>query len=57
MPIPTLLDQYIIKTKEKLNKWNYKFYCKACVEKLGEDEEQKSCFSNKTDRIIQHLKK
>ncbi|CAG8490364.1 17331_t:CDS:1, partial [Racocetra fulgida] len=57
MPLSTLLDEHIIKTKEKLNNWNYKFYCKACIEKLGEDEGKKTSFPNKTDRIVQHLKK
>ena len=56
-PLSISLDQYIIKTKEKLNKCNLKVYCKACIEILGQDEGKKIFFPNKTDRIIQHLKK
>jgi len=56
-PLPILLDQYIIKTKEKINKSNLKVYCKAYIEVLGEYEGKKNFFPNKTDRIILHLKK
>jgi hypothetical protein len=56
-PLPISLDQYIIKTKEKLNKSNLKVYCKACIEILGQNEGKKIFFPNKTDRIILHLKK
>ncbi|CAG8774272.1 2024_t:CDS:1, partial [Racocetra fulgida] len=56
-PIPEFLNQYIIKSKEKLNKSNYKIFCKACVEALGEDKGKQNCFPNKTDRVILHLKR
>jgi hypothetical protein len=56
-PLPVSLDQYIIKSKERLNKSNLKVYCKACIEILGQDEGKKFFFPNKTDRIILHFKK
>lgn len=52
-----ILDEFIIKSKEKLNQSNLKTYCKCCIEALGEEEGKKACFPNKTDRILQHLKK
>lgn len=52
-----LLNDYVIKTKEKLNQSNLKTYCKCCIEALGEEKGKKIFFPNKTDRIIQHLKK
>jgi hypothetical protein len=58
MPIlPTVLDKYIVKTKEKINSSNLKIYCKCCIEVLGEEEGKKIFFPNKTDRILLHLKK
>ncbi|KAF0534961.1 hypothetical protein F8M41_009753 [Gigaspora margarita] len=57
MPLPLLLENHIIKSTERFSKSNIKVYCKACVEVLGENEGKKNCFPNKTDRIIQHLKK
>ncbi len=58
MPLlPTILEDYIVKTKEKLNQSNLKTYCKSCIEILGEEEGKKNFFSNKTDRILLHLKK
>ena len=56
-PISDLLNDYIIKTKEKLNQSNLKTYCKCCIDVLGEEKGKQICFPNKTDRIIQHLKK
>ena len=56
-PLPGILSDYIIKTKERLNSSNLKTYCKCCIEALGEEEGGKNCFPNKTDRIIFHLKK
>ena len=56
-PLAISLDQYIIKTKEKINKSNLKVYCKACIKVLGRNEGEKIFFPNKMDRIIQHLKK
>jgi hypothetical protein len=55
--LPNSLNDYIIKTKERLNQSNLKTYCKCCIEALGEEEGKKIFFPNKTDRIIQHLKK
>lgn len=55
-PLPEILNDYIIKTKEKLNQSNLKTYCKCCIEALGE-EGKRTCFPNKTDRIVLHLKK
>lgn len=55
--LPSLLDEFIIKTKEKLNQSNFKVYCKCCILALGEEKGKKNFFPNKTDRIIQHLKK
>ncbi|KAF0433251.1 hypothetical protein F8M41_005105 [Gigaspora margarita] len=57
MPLSHLLEKHIIKSTERFSKSNIKVYCKACVEVLDENEVKKNCFPNKTDRIIQHLKK
>ena len=57
MPLPEILNDYIIKTKERLNSSNVKTYCKCCIEALGEEEGGKNCFPNKKDRIVAHLKK
>src|SRR3954452_17598749 len=56
-PLPAILNDFIIKSKEKLNQSNLKTYCKCCIEALGEEEGKKVSFPNKTDRIILHLKK
>lgn len=56
-PISDILNEYIIKTKEKLNTSNVKTYCKCCIESLGEEEGKKIFFPNKTDRVLLHLKK
>lgn len=56
-PISDILNEYIIKSKEKLNASNVKTYCKCCIESLGEEEGEKIFFPNKTDRILLHLKK
>ncbi|CAG8523816.1 6114_t:CDS:2, partial [Cetraspora pellucida] len=55
-PIPDLLEQDIIKTKEKINKSNHKVYCKAYINILGDDGMEVFVL-NKMDRIIAHLKK
>jgi len=58
MPILSdLLNDYIVKTKERLNQSNLKTHCKCCIEALGEEEGKKTFFPNKTDRIVLHLKK
>ena len=57
MPLPFILTQYIVRTEIKLNKSNFKTYCRPCIEELGEEEGQKKFFPNKKDRIIQHFKK
>ena len=57
MPLPNILEELIIRTKDKLNQSNLKTYCKCCIDALGEVEGKKVCFPNKTDRILQHLKK
>ena len=56
MAISDILNEYIIKSKERLNASNVKTYCKCCVEALGEEEGKKIFFPNKTDRILIHLK-
>jgi hypothetical protein len=56
-PLPSLLNQYIVRTDIKVNKSNLKTFCKPCIEVLGEKEERKILFPNKKDRIIQHFKK
>ena len=56
-PISEILNEYIIKSKDKLNASNIKTYCKCCIESLGEEEGKKIFFPNKTDRILLHLKK
>jgi hypothetical protein len=55
--LPIILDEFIIKTKEKLNQSNFKTYCRCCIGALGEEKGKKNFFPNKTDRIVQHLKK
>ena len=55
--LPSILDEFIIKTKEKLNQSNFKTYCRCCIGALGEEKGKKKFFPNKTDRIVQHLKK
>jgi hypothetical protein len=55
--LPDILNDYIVKTKERLNQSNLKTYCKCCIDALGEEEGKKTYFPNKTDRIVQHLKK
>ena len=57
MPLPVILTQYIVRTEIKLNKSNFKTYCRPCIEELEEEEGQKKFFPNKKDRIIQHFKK
>ncbi len=57
MPLHVLLTKYIVRTEEKVNKSNLKTYCKSYIEELGEEEGYKTWFPNKTDRIIQYLKK
>ena len=49
--LPNMLDEFIIKTKEKLNQSNLRTYCKCCIEALGEEEGKKNIFPNKTDRV------
>ncbi|CAB5200211.1 unnamed protein product [Rhizophagus irregularis] len=56
-PLPSLLAPYIIRTDIKVNKSNLKTFCKPCIKELGEEEEQKTWFPNKKDRIVQHFKK
>ncbi|RHZ86900.1 hypothetical protein Glove_42g63 [Diversispora epigaea] len=56
-PLPFLLEEYIIKTDEKINKCNVKVYCKPCIKSLGDIEGRKNWFPNKKDRIIAHFKK
>ena len=57
MPLPSILTQYIVRSEVKINRTNFKIYCKSCIEELGEEEGQKKFFPNKKDRIISHLKK
>ncbi|CAB5199062.1 unnamed protein product [Rhizophagus irregularis] len=58
-PISELLNDYIIKTKENSIRVTLKRIanCKCCIDVLGEEEGKQICFPNKTDRIVQHLKK
>ena len=46
-PISDILNEYIIKTKEKLNTSNVKTYCKCCVDILGEKEGKNFFFKEK----------
>src|SRR5690348_17188904 len=57
MPLPVTIEEFIIKTNEKINKSNYKVYCKPCVKVLGEIEGKKTGFPNKKDHLITHFKK
>ncbi|RHZ57353.1 hypothetical protein Glove_390g69 [Diversispora epigaea] len=41
-PLPAVIEEFIIKTNEKLNKNNLKVYCKPCVKVLGEIEGKKT---------------
>ena len=45
--LPSILDEFIIKTKEKLNQSNFKTYCKCCIGALGEEEGKKLFFLTK----------
>lgn len=56
-PLPTLINQYIVRTDIKVNKSNVQTFCKPCIEELGEEEGCKIWFPNKKDHIIQHFKK
>ncbi|CAB5361935.1 unnamed protein product [Rhizophagus irregularis] len=40
--LSSILDDFIIKSKEKLNQSNLKTYCKCCIEALGEEEGKKA---------------
>lgn len=55
--LPAIFDEFIIKSRDKLNQSNLKTYCKCCIDALGEEQGKKNCFPNKTDRIVQHLRK
>ncbi|RHZ86342.1 hypothetical protein Glove_52g143 [Diversispora epigaea] len=57
MPLPPLIVQYIVKTSDKINKTNFKTFCKPCIEVLRDENGKKNWFPNKKDRIIQHFKK
>ena len=57
MPLSSILNQYIVRSEIKLNKSNFKTYCKPCIEELGEEEGKKNFFPNKKDRIVSHFKK
>jgi len=57
MSLPPLIVQYIVKTSDKINKTNFKTFCKPCIEVLGDENGKKNWFPNKKDRIIQHFKK
>jgi len=56
-PLPFILDNFIVKTDERLNKSNIKLYCKPCIKVLGETEGAKKSFLNKKDRIVAYFKK
>ncbi|EXX64454.1 hypothetical protein RirG_133580 [Rhizophagus irregularis DAOM 197198w] len=56
-PLPTLINQYIVRTDIKVNKSNVQTFCKPCIEELREEEGCKIWFPNKKDRIIQYFKK
>ncbi|CAG8538736.1 2542_t:CDS:2 [Dentiscutata erythropus] len=49
-PLPSLLNNYIIKTNIKINTSNFKTHCKSCVDALGEEEGKKVYFPNKKDQ-------
>lgn len=49
MLFSSILTKYIVKTEEKVNKSNFKTFCKAYIEVLAEKEGRKISFSNKTD--------
>ena len=57
MPLPSILNQYIVRSEIKLNKSNFKTYCKPCIEELEKKEGKKKFFLNKKDRIVYHFKK
>ncbi|RHZ53183.1 hypothetical protein Glove_449g11 [Diversispora epigaea] len=57
MPLPVTIEEFIIKTNKKINKSNYKVYCKPCVKVLGEIEGKKISFLNKKNRLIIYFKK
>ena len=47
MAISNILNEYIIKSKERLNASNVKTYCKCCVKALGKEEGKKIFFQTK----------
>ena len=47
MAISDILNEYIIKSKERLNASNIKTYCKCYVKVLGEEEGKKIFFQPK----------
>ena len=57
MLLSSILSKFIVKSDTKLNKSNFKTYCKSCIEELGEEDGKKKFFPNKKDRIILHFKK
>ncbi|CAG8810430.1 16799_t:CDS:2, partial [Cetraspora pellucida] len=56
-PLPTLLNDCIVKSNIKINQSNLQTYCKYCINALGKEQEKRNYFPNKKDRIILHLKK
>ncbi|CAG8537087.1 4751_t:CDS:2 [Ambispora gerdemannii] len=55
--LPFILDNYIIKTDEKINKFNVKVYCKSCVKVLGEAEAHlKKCVHFATETTSEQRK-
>ena len=56
-PLPSLLNNCIVKSDIKINLSNLKTYCKYCIDALGEKKGKEAYFPNKKDRIIAHLKK
>jgi hypothetical protein len=55
--LSSLITPYIVKIDIKINKSNFKTYCKSCIKVLGKEKKHKIYFPNKKNQIIYYFKK